>query len=194
MFAQRLSLFRSFAPPRLPSQITQPVFRSQPLRAVQNLLRSPTWNTRFVATTTGILTGISSLYYIKNIKKSSTIYNDVKLTTDQGTSIPVQSLVKTPEEIRRKQYKQLCLGSIFGIVAGVIVSKLSSILIAMGLLSLVSVRWLMRGNVLVINRQVLSKEGLMKLFNIDSKTLNSANNVYFKGSFLTCFLLAAFNV
>ncbi|CCC70662.1 hypothetical protein NCAS_0F01780 [Naumovozyma castellii] len=135
----------------------------------------------------GMLTG--GLWSIPKLTSTThLIHNDAPLVEDEIT-------IQPPVVKKQPQYRQLCLGSLFGIVAGIIVGKLSSILIGVGLLSLISVRWLMRGNILVINKEIMTKDGFLKMLNIDSSRMaNLTDNRFFKGSFLLTFILTVVNI
>lgn len=160
--------------------------------------------TKVVGLTMATSLGIAApwIYNSKNL-----IYNDAILDVNRNPSLSTVSAQETglPSQARvqRKSrlngyldYRQLCIGSIFGLVLGVVVGKISTLLVYVSVIGFLSLQWLQ-------NRGIVDKDATGSLFSkyiiktgretIDFNTL-IWERPSFKISFLLTFLLAAANI
>lgn len=138
-------------------------------------------------------------------KSCNVIYNDAVVDASKNPGAALASLaqgatekpVKTRSRFGGKlDYRQLCIGSILGLVAGVVVGKISTLLVYVAAVGFLAVQWLQ-------NRGVIDKSATGSIFTryiiktgretVDLNTL-IWERPSFKISFLLTFLLAAANI
>ncbi|AQZ10017.1 FUN14 (YAL008W) [Zygosaccharomyces parabailii] len=135
-----------------------------------------------------------------------TIYNDAivdvktppgSIQVGQESGLPSREPSKTASRVRaRLDYKQLCYGSIFGVFLGVVVGKISSLLVFLTASAYLALQFLQ-------NRGVVDKnatKGLLQRWTVNTATESVDLNTLvwerpcFKISFLLTFVLAAINI
>lgn len=138
------------------------------------------------------------IYNSKNL-----IYNDALLEVDRKSALSQkvdfsgEAPVKRTSRLNGKlDYRQLCIGSICGLVLGVVVGKISMLLVYFTGVGLLTLQWLQ-------NRDIINKNATTNLFakyiirsgkeTIDLNTL-IWERPSFKISFLLTFILAAANI
>ena len=94
-------------------------------------------------------------------------------------------------------YKQLTVGSILGIVCGLLMIKVSVVLIYLTVFGMLGLQWLQSRNLITVNEKELfglSKSVVTKYFKQGTETLASNDQYnYFKGSFLISLVLTYLN-
>ncbi|SCU83227.1 LADA_0C10264g1_1 [Lachancea dasiensis] len=154
-------------------------------------LRSPIMLGIAVATSLSlVLPQISS----KHVIRSDTIL-DVKQrhkSLPEEVGLPLQSHATTN---RRLYYKEMCLGSIVGLVTGVVVGKISTALVFIAACGLLGVQWLENRGLISKNSTVGLSKYVIKTGK-DSVDFNTLiwNKTSFKVPFLITFILAAVNI
>lgn len=148
----------------------------------------------------GIVTAASLAVALPSLSSKHVIRNDTILDVRQRN-------LSLPEEVgqpgkrgrssisKKVNYRQLCLGSVIGVVAGVVVGKISSILVFITAFGLLSMQWLS-------NRGLIDKSSTWGLSKYVVKTgresidLNTLvwDKPSFKVPFILTFVLAAINV
>ncbi|SCU77569.1 LAFA_0A02322g1_1 [Lachancea sp. 'fantastica'] len=135
-----------------------------------------------------------SHYSGKDAIKNDTIL-DVKQrhqTLPDEVGVPVN---KVESKVRKLNYRQLCLGSIIGVVAGVLVGKISTALVFITACGLLGIQWLE-------NRGLVDKRSTWRLSKYVLRTGKETVDVNtliwekpsFKIPFLLTFVLAAVNI
>lgn len=113
---------------------------------------------------------------------------------DDGQQVNVAEISKE-ESLRRRRrivYKQMCLGSILGIGFGLVMIKISSVLIYLTVFSILTLEWLR-------NRGIIDFKGnkLIQLGTTQSKSMVKRIKIQemnmFKITFLSTLLLTYFN-
>lgn len=150
-----------------------------------------------MATSIGI--SVPWVYSLRN-----TIYNDAGLDAQKSSGAAVASLAQVARDpVKRKSrfngkldYRQLCIGSIAGLVLGVLVGKISTLLVYITAAGLLGLQWLQ-------NRGIVDKNTTQSLFaryivKSGRETLDLNTLIWerpsFKVSFLLTFVLAAANI
>ncbi|SCU78836.1 LAME_0A06040g1_1 [Lachancea meyersii CBS 8951] len=136
---------------------------------------------------------------LQHFSSNNAIRNDTILDVKQRhqtlpdeVGVPVRTV---ESKVRKLNYRQLCLGSIIGLVAGVVVGKISTVLVFLTAFGLLSVQWLE-------NRGLVDKRstwGLSKYVLRTGKESVDLNTLIwekpnFKIPFLLTFVLAAVNI
>ncbi|CCF60435.1 hypothetical protein KAFR_0K00800 [Kazachstania africana CBS 2517] len=144
--------------------------------------------------------GTAPIYY--TISQANLIRNEnganVKTTIEEDISHKANELIdefkKSDPEERKILYRQLCLGSIFGIVTGFIMVKISGLLVYVTVCGLLGFEWLKNRRLInVSNSQFLSftkgqLERLLRFFKVNLNHLD-----LFKISFISSLLLTYMN-
>lgn len=151
----------------------------------------------YVGFSGSLLVGGGSLLH--SMQPSSYIMNDSIVDVKQKTNLPQElglpSRVDISSKQRRVNYRQMCYGSILGLVFGVIFGKISSLLVFITGVGFVGLQFLQ-------NRGVISSDSTRSLSKyvvtigrerIDLNTL-IWDKPSFKVSFILTFVLAALNV
>ena len=95
-------------------------------------------------------------------------------------------------------YKQLTFGSILGVVCGLLMIKVSVVLIYLTVFGMLGLQWLQSRNLITVNERELfglSKSLVTKYFRQGTETLASSGDqyTYFKASFLVSLVLTYLN-
>ena len=145
------------------------------------------------------------IYYSQNDEStlsinSRTIYNETaayKVNVDTLSQQVSESLPTHKRERRKAMYKQLTVGSILGIVCGLLMIKVSVVLIYLTVFGMLGLQWLQSRNLITVNEKELfglSKSVVTKYFKQGTETLASNDQYnYFKGSFLISLVLTYLN-
>lgn len=162
----------------------------------------PKVTTRVVGLTMAASIGITApwIYNSRNL-----IYNDAVVDASRNLGAAIAALGQgaaqesQPKRSRfggKLDYRQLCIGSIFGLVLGVVIGKISTLLVYVSAVGFLTLQWLQ-------NRGIVDKNATNSLFaryiiksgreTIDFNTL-IWERPSFKISFLLTFLLAAANI
>ncbi|QLL34035.1 hypothetical protein HG536_0F03600 [Torulaspora globosa] len=170
--------------------------------ASRSFFLSPKLTARATGLTIATSVGIAAPWLYKF---GSIIYNDAVVDANGNPTAAVASLTErateTPVKPRSRfggklDYRQLCIGSIFGLVLGVVVGKISTLLVYVTAVGFLCIQWLQ-------NRGMIDKDMTGSIFaryivktgreTIDFNTL-VWERPSFKISFLLTFLLAAANI
>lgn len=135
----------------------------------------------------------------------NTIYNDAVVDAHRNPGAAAASLAQgnVREPIKKKSrfngkldYRQLCIGSIMGLILGVVVGKVSTLLVYITAAGFLGLQWLQ-------NRGIVDKNATQSLFaryiiKSGRETLDLNTLIWerpsFKLSFLLTFVLAAANI
>lgn len=163
--------------------------------AIKNL-SVPLRRTVYVGFSGSLLVGGSMFH---SLQPSNYIMNDSIVGVQQTTSLPQEVGLPSATDVgikkKKLNYRQLCYGSILGVFCGVIVGKISSLLVFITGIGLLGLQFLQ-------NRGVISSDSTRSLSKyvvtigrekVDLNTL-IWDKPNFKISFLLTFVLAAFNV
>ena len=152
--------------------------------------------------TTGL--GVGGFLYGYKFNNQSLIHNETAMITtsenmklkmkDDGQQVNVAEISKEESRRRRRRivYKQMCLGSILGIGFGLVMIKISSVLIYLTVFSILTLEWLR-------NRGIIDFKGnkLIQLGTTQSKSMVKRIKIQemnmFKITFLSTLLLTYFN-
>lgn len=127
------------------------------------------------------------------LNSTSPVLNE---TTVSSPAITIT--VTSQEETRAKRksyYRQLCLGSILGVVAGLLLIKVSVVVLYIAGLSLLGLEWLRSRNIITVNHGELArltKSNLGRFFNFGKNSVSDMN--LFKISFVFAAGLTYYNV
>ncbi|SCU90496.1 LANO_0D08966g1_1 [Lachancea nothofagi CBS 11611] len=157
-------------------------------------------NARFVSPSLiGFATATSLALILPQLSSKHAIRNDTILGVKQRHDM-------LPEEVglpsqrksslgRKLNYRQLCLGSIIGLVAGVLVGKISTVLVFVTACGLLGIQWL-ENRGLVDKKSTIGLSKYMIKTGKDSVDLNTLvwEKPSFKVPFLLTFVLAAINI
>lgn len=136
---------------------------------------------------TMVTAGASLLAFKKNrFPFIDAIYNDIGFV-EQPT---LRSSLSSRSE-RKMKYKELCCGSIIGLMSGIMVGKISSLLVYLSIIGALVFEWL--GNKRIINKRYTLQVVSTSMSRIIGNNVNM-NNPFFKVSFLLTFILSAFSV
>ncbi|GMM55827.1 hypothetical protein DAKH74_024430 [Maudiozyma humilis] len=112
---------------------------------------------------------------------------------------PAVTVTVTPREEaqqrRKSYYRQLCLGSILGVVAGLLLLKVSVVVLYIAGLSLLGLEWLRSRNIITVNHGELARltrSQAGRLFNFGKNSIADLN--LFKLSFAVAAGLTYYNV
>lgn len=106
----------------------------------------------------------------------------------------ISAIMGDTEEERHRKYRQLCVGSILGIVSGLLMVKVSAFLIYLTVFGLLSFEWLRSRNIIQVNGEELIKFGRNRgeqALNIGKFHIKNVN--LFKFSFLCTLILTYIN-
>ncbi|RKP31295.1 hypothetical protein METBISCDRAFT_26668 [Metschnikowia bicuspidata] len=122
--------------------------------------------------------------------RSRPIFNDSVLAPRQKAQIDIR--VKNPVEPVRKRlsYDDLCAGSLTGLFLGILVGKLSTTIAFLSASTYLFLQFLESRNIITIPWRSVIQVGKQK---IDLKSM-FFDNLSFKISFVSTFLLAAWNI
>lgn len=166
------------------------------------LFMTPKLTSRVAGLTLATSVGIAAPWLYKS---SSLIYNDavVDAKSSPGAALATLAEGATEKPARTRSrfggkldYRQLCIGSILGLVLGVVVGKISTMLVYLSAVGFLGIQWLQ-------NRGVIDKSTTGSLFTryvikTGRETLDLNTLIWerpsFKLSFLLTFLLAAVNI
>lgn len=130
---------------------------------------------------------IATLY--NSNRDNNLIQNDTSVQ-DVPFPVPIEIIEKDPKagkQLRRKSYyRQLCLGSICGIVTGLLLVKVSVAVIYISIFGFLGLEWLKSRNIITINHNELLrtvKSQLARVLYIGRDTVTDLN--LFNLSFLT---------
>lgn len=196
------SSMRPFASPR----ILLNAFKTVPSRGLSTSLRIPLFNGAPKSMVPKIAAGftLATSVGVGIPWISKTIYNDAIVDVKSppgGIQIGQESGLPSRDPVKRTggfrlDYRQLCYGSIFGLFLGVVVGKISSLLVFLTASAYLALQFLQ-------NRGVIDKgatKGLLQGWTVktsrESVDLNAMvwERPCFKASFLLTFVLAAVNI
>lgn len=194
------SMFKSCS-----SMLRNPISQiaSRRIGTPQSLLirRSAFHSSSFAATTRPLSKSVfprlalaSSIAFVSytSFKLQSPIRNDAAL---QVPTVDIK-VSKKPAAVHKSRfhgyldYRELCIGSVTGLILGVVIGKFSSALVFLSLASYFLVQFLEANNIVVIPWKKIIRVGTE---DIEVKEL-VLSNPSFKLSFVSSFLIAAFNI
>ncbi|QLQ81648.1 hypothetical protein HG537_0F04090 [Torulaspora globosa] len=134
-------------------------------------------------------------------KSSSIIYNDVVMDANRNAvslaDVATEKSATTRSRFGGKlDYRQLCIGSIFGLVLGVVVGKISTLLVYVTAIGFLGIQWLQNRG--IIDKDMTGSILARYIVKTGRETIDFNTLVWerpsFKISFLLTFLLAAANI
>lgn len=118
------------------------------------------------------------------------IYNDAVLTQRYTKPIDLDVKSRVSPVQKRLNYNDLCIGSITGLFLGIVIGKLSTTLAFLGVSAYLFLQFLESRNIISIPWTSVIQMGKQR---IDMKKM-FFENLSFKLSFVSTFLLAAWNI
>lgn len=162
---------------------------------------SPKLTARVAGLTMATSVGIAAPWLYKS---GSIIYNDAVVDAGRNSAVPSAALAEgatEPAKTRSRfggklDYRQLCIGSIFGLVLGVVVGKISTLLVYLTAVGFLTIQWLQNRG--MIDKDITGSIFARYIIKTGRETIDLNTLVWerpsFKISFLLTFLLAAANI
>lgn len=129
------------------------------------------------------LTSVSLLGFVwyEGFATNNVVRNDVAIKKGpiEIPEVKVNEEVKAKRKERRKSYyRQLCLGSIFGIAAGLLLVKISVVALYATIFALLGLEWLKSRNIITVNNSQLlnfTKAQSASLFKVGKDSISDMN-------------------
>ncbi|EDO18675.1 hypothetical protein Kpol_1055p30 [Vanderwaltozyma polyspora DSM 70294] len=135
-----------------------------------------------------VSTGIIGLHHTTSFPhfyNSQPIYNDIAVL-DSSTRFESINL-----DNRRAKYREMCVGSVLGLVSGVIIGKISTVLAYVTVFSLLAIEWL--SNKGIIDKSYLYGRTSRYLKHVAGSNI-SLDKPFFKVPFLLTFFISSLNI
>ncbi|CCE65420.1 hypothetical protein TPHA_0L00640 [Tetrapisispora phaffii CBS 4417] len=132
----------------------------------------------------GMLTGSALL-----IAPPGLLYNDSAVSRELHNNV-FKRLPTTKREERKAIYRDMCWGSIVGVASGILIAKVSSILIYVAVFTGLAIEWMKNKG--YVDKEFITGSTSTILRQVVHKNYN-LNRPLFKVSFMLSFIIAAFN-
>jgi len=167
--------------------------RTKPLVISRNV-NSNGWTKKWIFTT-----GAVTLFTMANFKPDNTTIENETVVKEVSFPIPIEVVENNSKEekkLRRKSYyRQLCLGSICGIIAGLLFIKVSVVALYVGVFGVLGLEWLKSRNLITIDHSEmlrLTRRQLTRVLFLGRDTVTDLN--LFNLSFLTASVLTYYYI
>ncbi|CAB4255300.1 similar to Saccharomyces cerevisiae YAL008W FUN14 Mitochondrial protein of unknown function [Maudiozyma barnettii] len=167
--------------------------RTKPLVISRNV-NSNGWTKKWIFTT-----GAVTLFTMANFKPDNSTIENETVVKEVSFPIPIEVVENNSKEekkLRRKSYyRQLCLGSICGIIAGLLFIKVSVVALYVGVFGVLGLEWLKSRNLITIDHSEmlrLTRRQLTRVLFLGRDTVTDLN--LFNLSFLTASVLTYYYI